>query len=66
MPFWFNYQDVYCRFAVDLMLLLLHKGRSVFSHLSPCTFQVLSFQLSSRAALLLKEVGGRTRTAGDG
>lgn len=51
---------MYCCFAVDLMLLLLHKGRSVFSHLSPCTFQVLSF-LPSAVILssLAAEGGGR-------
>lgn len=45
------------------MLLLLHKGRSVFSHLSPYTFQVLSF-LPSAVILssLAAEGGGRENT----
>lgn len=52
-----------CCFAVDLMLLLLHKGRSVFSHLSPCTFQVLSFLPSAViSSSLAAEGGGRENT----
>lgn len=40
------------------MLLLLHRGRSVFSHLFPCTFQALSFLPSAVISSSLAAKGG--------
>lgn len=45
------------------MLLLSHRGRSVFSHLSPCAFRVLSFLPSAViSSSLAAEGGGRENT----
>lgn len=50
-------------FAVDPVPLLLHKGRSAFSQLSSCAFQVLSFLPSAViSSSLAAEGSGRAST----
>lgn len=58
-----NHQRVRRCFAVDPMPLLLHKGRSAFSQLSSCAFQVLSFLPSAViSSSLAAEGSGRVST----